>query len=268
MEDHLDSIAAIVSEGQQAGYSTGRVNVGPLTEFSSKVVHLIQAHHDSGRLRPALCQLLSGGGGGNGNSGAAASAGSQAAGEALASSSVWREKARAPRKGGGLMGERVPASAVAGTGVAAAAVCDLHFWVWGAAGVSTASALPSTEAARASDNPKLPQDARQQAWVLANAALAAVGKSHGAYDRKEGVATCRISIVLVRETTFGASFDWKPEHLICQDRLGTTIGKVEGEKACSAGGWCCDPGGIACAAVRRSARLGGADRASHVGGDP
>ena len=37
---------------------------------------------------------------------------------------------------------------------------------------------------------------RQQAWLLVSAALVAVGKSHGAYDRKEGVATCKISLVL------------------------------------------------------------------------
>jgi len=91
------------------------------------------------------------------------------------------------------MGERVP-SAVAGTSTAA--VCDLHFWVWGAKGVSTSSALPSAKVVSASDNPKLCEQARQQAWLLVSAALVAVGKSHGAYDRKEGVATCKISLVL------------------------------------------------------------------------
>ena len=174
VEDHLESIAAIVSEGKKAGFETGRVNVGPITEFSSKVVHLIQAHHDAGLLRLALEDLF---GKGTGNGGG--------------SETVWREKARAPRKGGGLMGERVAAD-----GRTSAAVCDLHFWVWGAAGVSAASALPSAADNTGSDNPKLSQAARQQAWVLANASLAAVGKSHGAYDRKEGVATCKISLVL------------------------------------------------------------------------
>lgn len=91
------------------------------------------------------------------------------------------------------MGERVP-STVAGTSTSA--VCDLHFWVWGAKGVSTSSALPSVKDVGASDNPKLCEQARQQAWLLVSAALVAVGKSHGAYDRKEGVATCKISLVL------------------------------------------------------------------------
>ncbi len=189
VEDHLDSIAAIIDEGKRIGYSTGRVNVGPLTEFSSKVVHLIQAHKDSGRLRPAIKALLTRPGSMHGTTGA------EAEGRAMTASSgsVWREKARAPRKGGGLMGERVPAT-VASTSTAA--VCDLHFWVWGAKGVSTSSALPSAEVVGAGGNPKLGEQDRQQAWLLVSAALVAVGKSHGAYDRKEGVATCKISLVL------------------------------------------------------------------------
>lgn len=92
------------------------------------------------------------------------------------------------------MGERVPSAAV--TEASTAAVCDLHFWVWGAKGVSTASALPSAEVVSAANNPKLCEQARQQAWLLVSTALVAVGKSHGAYDRKEGVATCKISLVL------------------------------------------------------------------------
>ena len=106
VEDHLDSIAAIVDEGSRLGYDVGRVNLGPLTEFSSKIVHLVQAHHDAGRLLPALAELLRGGG--------------QSA--EPAGGTVWREKARAPRKGGGLMGERV-----ASAGAPSTAVCDLHF---------------------------------------------------------------------------------------------------------------------------------------------
>ena len=106
VEDHLDSIAAIVDEGSRLGYDVGRVNLGPLTEFSSKIVHIVQAHHDAGRLLPAVAELLRCGG--------------QSA--EPAGSTVWREKARAPRKGGGLMGERVASAGAPNT-----AVCDLHF---------------------------------------------------------------------------------------------------------------------------------------------
>ena len=62
VQDHSDAVATVVSTGASQPAVGGRhvaVNVGPVSEFSSKVMHLLQSHHDAQRLVPAVQAQLS-----------------------------------------------------------------------------------------------------------------------------------------------------------------------------------------------------------------
>jgi len=66
VKDHSDAVAAVVRSSlshlkQDAAAQIPlhcAVNVGPESEFSSKVIHVLQAHHDAHRLLPAVCLQL------------------------------------------------------------------------------------------------------------------------------------------------------------------------------------------------------------------
>jgi hypothetical protein len=233
VEDCLDVLATATSTARGMGFAWATANIGPLTEFSSKVIHVIQAHHDAGRLGPAVARRVracagsaAGGGGGGGGGEEPISAAAAVAAAAAGGGGGWRPKARTPRGGGGLAGERRPISAPVtgaggGGGAGAATSCDLHFWVW-MEDRKLAEVLPSA-AECATPNPTLrdypaPRGEggaaggaaggdhgggggggmgaaagggccrRARAWLLPNAALAAIAKSHGAYTRRDGVA--------------------------------------------------------------------------------
>lgn len=135
VEDHLKTVEAVLAAGRGRGLAQVRVNLGPVAEFSSKVVALLQAHSDGGVLLPALRRAAKG-----------------------------KAGAAAPDLEGGA---------------------DLHFWVW----------RPDLRA-RCIGRAKRGEAMRPQTWLLPNAALAAVAKSHGAYCRREGLPAVRLSFVL------------------------------------------------------------------------
>eukprot|EP00729_Bicosta_minor_P014475 gene14475-21868_t len=190
VDDHVEPVATVGTAAAAMGMPIHRVNVGPVAEFTSKVVHLIQAHHDAGVLVPALSSL-------GPSEGAVASGAIDMNGDA--------------DEGSGTTGAGAPASlpapptvdadgeidkraeTAAPSTIPTHAAADMHFWCW----IPTTSkiAIPSTEEATGT-NPVLGQGSRPAAWLMPNATMVAIGRSHGAYARKEGVSESTISFVL------------------------------------------------------------------------
>jgi hypothetical protein len=60
---------------------------------------------------------------------------------------------------------------------------------------AAADVVPTSEEVQQGANPSLRQGTRQHAWVVPNAIMVAIGRSHGAYARKDGMPESRISFV-------------------------------------------------------------------------
>jgi hypothetical protein len=217
VQDHSEAVATVVKTGLsaplppdadysvamhlQASESCGdrlhlAVNVGPVSEFSSKVIHLLQAHHSANRLLPAVCmqlQLLSG------ESTARPASDVQAA----------RHMRLAQMAAGPAAAATVPTAGAADvqkihrssdSSFVAANVdgapnhlnhskqVPLHFWVW-FDGVRLGH-LPTSQDCKRVSNPALKSNHRSAVWRVPNVVLAAFARSHGAYDN------VRLSLVL------------------------------------------------------------------------
>lgn len=161
VQDHSEAVTTVVSSGKALAAVSGRhlaVNVGPVSEFSSKVIHLLQAHHTADRLMPAVNMLL--------------------------------KRVDAPgAKAHAQEAQAARVESLGSAGAAGPASAPLHFWVW-CEGVELAH-IPTTEECRQSHStPSLAVPHRASVWRLPNIALAAFAKSHGAYDN------VRLSLVL------------------------------------------------------------------------
>jgi hypothetical protein len=60
VQDHLRPVATFVATAQAKRLPCVSLNLGPVSEFSSKVLHVLQDHHTCGRLAPAVEQMLTG----------------------------------------------------------------------------------------------------------------------------------------------------------------------------------------------------------------
>lgn len=149
VDDHLDHINTLLATAKELELPSTRVNLGPRTEMSSKVVDILQAHHNANRLLPALSALR----------------------KARETTDLVEKKASTSCGG--------EAKGVCGR-VAGLCVLNLHFWVF-APGVSV-SHLPTAQQCK-EVNPVLTATHRPKNWRLPNLVLSAIAKSHGAYDR-------------------------------------------------------------------------------------
>lgn len=157
------------------------VNVGPVSEFSSKVIHLLQAYHSANRLLPAATKQLQ-----------------LQLQEGTQTRPAKAQVARHERLEK-LVAATVPHSMrddVQLTPTPLATVVTrshpkqlpLHFWVW-CTGVRLAH-LPTTEECKRTANPSLAAHHRSVVWRVPNVVLAAFARSHGAYDN------VRLSLIL------------------------------------------------------------------------
>ena len=56
--DHLDSVKVVTDVASSAAFPVCRVNVGPVADFSSNIIHVARAYHAEGRFLPAVAALL------------------------------------------------------------------------------------------------------------------------------------------------------------------------------------------------------------------
>ena len=189
VQDHSDAVATVVATSLKppqptqttkadVGVDNGSVdvpilclqphlavNVGPVSEFSSKVMHLLQAHHNARRLLPAVTMQLQ----------------HQWQREQEQAAPATETDVEATHSSPEPASEVQPSSLPP--------VADmLHFWVW-CSGVRLAH-LPTTEECKRAANPSLTLSHRPAVWRVPNTVLAAFAKSHGAYDNM------RLSLVL------------------------------------------------------------------------
>ena len=202
------------------------VNVGPVSEFSSKVIHLLQAHHTANRLLPAVTmqlQLLR-----DEFDPSPVERDVQTARhvrlENLATAAAAAAVAAATAGDGGdnddatttagVDGKRIhrqlgsPVVAFAGGAHNHPKQVPLHFWVW-CDGVRLAH-LPTTQECKRVANPILASKHRSTVWRVPNVVLATFARSHGAYDNvklslvlEDGVVTVDGTLVTKHITERG-----------------------------------------------------------------
>jgi hypothetical protein len=54
VQDHLKSISTILRTANDAAFPVQQINLGPVAEFSSKIVEVVVGHHACGQFVPAL----------------------------------------------------------------------------------------------------------------------------------------------------------------------------------------------------------------------
>eukprot|EP01051_Picozoa_sp_SAG22_P009851 SAG22_NODE_852_length_6847_cov_14.600830_3_plen_624_part_00 len=186
VQDHLQSVAAVVAAAAKGG-AAGRpprwvtaVNVGPISEFSSKVVHTLQGHHTNGVLAAAVAAVCTA-------DDAAASGGAITAADGGGPAAVAAPEAQVQqqREAGGAerAGERGQAQILEVHQAEDDLAGGLHFWV-PCPGVAV-SDLPTAEQCRGAFNPQLDPASRDKVWPVPRLVLAAFARSHGVYPRNK-----------------------------------------------------------------------------------